>query len=91
MDKIVRQFAEKAPIAPVMGSLARVVTAGHPREAAKGAGVPHADAFDLVFPDLAVGYRKAGAGRADVSAAAAFQAAVADLFKGLVQDTPWET
>ena len=37
-------------------------------------------------PDLPVAHREAGAGRADVGAAAALQAAVADLLPGLVQD-----
>src|ERR1019366_6277409 len=79
LDEVVRQLAEEAAVAAVMHGAARVEAAGHTRKAAQRAGVPDADPLYLVRADLAIADGKAGASRADISAAAALQAAVADF------------
>src|SRR5690242_14794443 len=84
LDEVVVQLPEEAPVAAVVHGGAGVVAAGHAREAAEGAGVPDFQALDFVRAYLAVGDGEAGAGRADEGAAAAFDAAVADLGPGLV-------
>src|SRR5512137_501298 len=86
--EVVSQLPEEPPVAPVVDRLARVVTPGHAREARKRAGVPGAHPFDFVFPHFPVADGEAGAGRTDVGARPALQAAVADLFEGLVHDLP---
>jgi len=56
------QLPEEPPVAAVVYSAARIVAAGHARESGKGAGIPDADAFDLIRSCLVIGDREAGAG-----------------------------
>src|SRR5208283_351949 len=86
LNKVMGKFTEEAAVAAVVYRLTRVMTAGHARETAKRASIPDTDTLDFVRPYPAVAHREAGAGRADISAAAAFEAAVADLLPCFFKD-----
>src|SRR5208283_5011669 len=80
------QFTEESAVAAVVNCLAGIMTAGHAREAAKCARIPYTYTLDFVRPNPAVTHRETGAGRADISAAAAFETTVAYLLPGFFQD-----
>src|SRR5512139_114338 len=86
LDEVVGQLPEETPVAPVVGGLPRVEAARHPGESPEGAGIPQPQALVIGGAHRPLGDGEAGARRAHVTAAAALQTAVADLFPGGVAD-----
>src|SRR5512143_1210732 len=77
--KILRQFAEEPPVAPVVNRAPGIEPSRHAREAAERAGIPGPDAFHLVWCDLSVSHGETRASRTHMGAAAAFEASAPDL------------
>jgi hypothetical protein len=81
-----RQLSEEPAVTPIVHGAAGIVASGHSRETGKGACVPDADAFDLIRPGLVIGDSETGARGADVRAAPALEAPIADFLPRLFED-----
>jgi hypothetical protein len=82
--EVMGEFSEKTAVAAIMHSRTGVVSTRHARETRKGAGIPHTDALDNAWFNLAVCYGKTCTRWTDVGATPALKTPVPDGLPSLV-------